>query len=166
MYNLAVKIFYIIRRYNPVLADIDSDTKQDCIQFCVLAICENPKADFFTIVREAKNYIYGFLLRNYKKEILFAELPETEETESDMRMKQILEYYVTHTYQETCFHFGLTPSDKLRKALSEACPKPDRKSGKRHSEYIRSSNPDDAKTKVQKSRLQKRGYIYITKNPR
>ena len=76
----------------------------------------------------------------------------------------ILEYYATHTYQETCFHFGLTPSDKLRKALSEACPKPERKSGKRHGEYIRTTNPADAKTKTQKSRLKNRGYIYITKN--
>jgi len=166
MQNQAEKIFHIIRRYNSVLAEIDADTKADCIQFCILAILENPQSDFFVQVRTAKNYIYSFLLKNINKEIMLEELPETGETESDIRTKQILEYYTTHTYQETCSHFGLTPSDKLRKALSEACPKPERKSGKRHAEYIRTSDPADAKTQVQKSRLKKRGYIYITKNPR
>lgn len=153
----ALQLYYIIRRYNGMLYYIDNDTYKDCIQFCVLAVLEDP--DRQGQLKRAKNYIYGFLLG--RKEVLFGdEIEPEEQNDNDDRLRKILEYYTEHTYQETCFHFGLENTPKLRKLLSECCPKPE-KSAKKYSKYRKTSDPKEAVTKVQRFKLRKKGYIYI-----
>lgn len=121
---------YLMCRYDDFFKRIPKD---DALQEIILAILEKENDKFSKQINHARRNLY---LQWKRLPLLTSEMSQGEAFEK-MNIdwaSEIIDYYEITNYQSTIEKFGLENSIRLRKALSEICPKPELAS-KKHGDY-------------------------------